>query len=560
MYFLILEETCLFFEDKFFNYIFKNHVDFNKMKGILEGTLMEISKRFLNEKWEALSFANENSKYRSLLLLSKFLNINESVAINNLLEVIFLRLNDIPFDNKNEKFIEEIIQSCLFLGIRVSYKIREKIISSIAEFIEKLNSKKEGDKHIISNIKSFAENIMNYLLENKTKPEIKLNSEIIDKLTNEFYLIIPKDIENNIEKKKENFNNLYLINLCENSLDVMESYLNDNSSVYLDYFKKYFYFPMLEFNNDNCHMLIKSESKYIFSDYKLITGISDPIHIYYMFKIDIETREIELFIRNFNSTSVVLNNIIFNIYFSENLMIYNENNLSNNYSPYVNSKEFSNELLSPFSYFDFSVKFYSNLFEKNNIYIDCSFDMITDQKNKFKLNSECFYIPLIDFLLPDNFSLYENKTFDIFYNTLEYAFTCKCYTNYNPEELRKKINKKITLVEFKSKNMFYNKEKEVLDIIKNKQFPEFFKENNDFNTVNNPYEDNSSNNFKIKLCAYCIYNFWIYIIIIGDYNLQHNKSILNVEIKTNDLSALNTLSREKNCFFNEVFGDNIKFY
>ena len=279
-----------------------------------------------------------------------------------------------------------------------------------------------------------------------------------------------------------------------------------------------------------------------------------------MFKIDIETREIELFIRNFNSTSVVLNNIIFNIYFSENLMIYNENNLSNNYSPYVNSKEFSNELLSPFSYFDFSVKFYSNLFEKNNIYIDCSFDMITDQKNKFKLNSECFYIPLIDFLLPDNFSLYENKTFDIFYNTLEYAFTCKCYTNYNPEELRKKINKKITLVEFKSKNMFYNKEKEVLDIIKNKQFPEFFKENNDFNIVNNPYEDNSSNNFKIKLCAYCIYNFWIYIIIIGDYNLQHNKSILNVEIKTNDLSALNTLSREKNCFFNEVFGDNIKFY
>ena len=534
MYFLILEETCLFFEDKFFNYIFKNHVDFNKMKGILEGTLMEISKRFLNEKWEASSFANENSKYRSLLLLSKFLNINESVAINNLLEVIFLRLNDIPFDNKNEKFIEEIIQSCLFLGIRVSYKIREKIISSIAEFIEKLNSKKEGDKHIISNIKSFAENIMNYLLENKTKPEIKLNSEIIDKLTNEFYLIIPKDIENNIEKKKENFNNLYLINLCENSLDVMESYLNDNSSVYLDYFKKYFYFPMLEFNNDNCHMLIKSESKYIFSDYKLITGISDPIHIYYMFKIDIETREIELFIRNFNSTSVVLNNIIFNIYFSENLMIYNENNLSNNYSPYVNSKD--------------------------NIYIDCSFDMITDQKNKFKLNSECFYIPLIDFLLPDNFSLYENKTFDIFYNTLEYAFTCKCYTNYNPEELRKKINKKITLVEFKSKNMFYNKEKEVLDIIKNKQFPEFFKENNDFNIVNNPYEDNSSNNFKIKLCAYCIYNFWIYIIIIGDYNLQHNKSILNVEIKTNDLSALNTLSREKNCFFNEVFGDNIKFY
>ena len=79
---------------------------------------------------------------------------------------------------------------------------------------------------------------MNYLLENKTKPEIKLNSEIIDKLTNEFYLIIPKDIENNIEKKKENFNNLYLINLCENSLDVMESYLNDNSSVYLDFFSK----------------------------------------------------------------------------------------------------------------------------------------------------------------------------------------------------------------------------------------------------------------------------------------------------------------------------------
>jgi len=561
MYFLILEETCLFFEDKFFNYIFKGNDDFEKMKGILDGTLMEISKRFLNVNWDALSFANENSKYRSLLLLSKFLNINESSAINNLLEVIFLRLNDIPFDNKNEKFIEEIIQSCLFLGIRANFKIREKIISSIAEFIEKLNQKKEGDKHIISNIKSFAENIMNYLLDNKIQPQIQLNSDTIDKLTNEFYLIIPKDIENNIEKKKESFNNLYLINLCENSIDVIESYLNDNSSVYLDYFKKYFYFPMLEFNNDNCHMLIKSNGKYIFSDWKLITGISDPVHIYYMFKIDIETREIELFIKNFNSTSVVLNNINFNIYFSENLMIYNESNLSMNYSPYVNSKQFSNELLSPFSYFDFSLKFYSNLFEKNNISVDCSFDMITDQKNRFKLNSECFYIPLIDFLLPDNFSLYEIKTFDIFFNTLEYAFTCKCYTSYNPNELKNKLSQKITLVEFKSKNFLYNKEKEILDSIKKKQFPEFLQENNnDINYFNNPYENNSSSTFKIKLCAYCIYNFWIYIIIIGDYNEQHTKSILNIEIRTNDLSALNILSREKNCFFNELLGDNIKFY
>ena len=44
---------------------------------------------------------------------------------------------------------------------------------------------------------------MNYLLDNKIQPQIQLNSDTIDKLTNEFYLIIPKDIENNIEKKKK---------------------------------------------------------------------------------------------------------------------------------------------------------------------------------------------------------------------------------------------------------------------------------------------------------------------------------------------------------------------
>ncbi len=565
MYFLVLEETCLFFDDPFFFFVFGQDPEFMKMKGRLEDILIEISKRFLSKNWATLNFANENSKYRSLLLLSQFLNIDKIDYINNLVDMINIRLKEIPFDSKNERYIEDILRACLFLGIRVHYKTREKIITFIAEFVEKINSKTEAEPRIVNNIRTFSENILNYLIEHKSDPQIILDSKIVDKLTSEFYLIIPKDIENNISQKTVNYNNLYLINLCENSLDVIES-SKENTSIYLDYYKKYNYVPMLEYNNDSCHMLIDSKERYIFSEWKLITGTSDPVHIYYMFKIDIETREIELFIKNFNSTSCVLNNVLFNVYFSQNLMLFNEENLSMNYSPYVNSKEFNVELLSPFSQCEFSVKFYSKIFEKNNIGIDCTFDMVTDQCSRFTLNSESFYIPLTDFLLKDNFSLYETKKFDIFYNTLEYAFTCKCFTNCTPDDLISNLSSRVVLVEYKSKSRAYDKKKEILEKIKEKQYPEYFRlnaqkeneeENGDGFNIN---EENQRFNFKVKLCSYSIYNFWVYIVIIGDYNFQNNKSILTIEVKTNELFALNIISREKNCFFNELMNKKIKFY
>ena len=121
-------------------------------------------------------------------------------------------------------------------------------------------------------------------------------------------------------------------------------------------------------------------------------------------------------------------------------------------------------------------------------------------------------------------------------------------------------------MEYKSKSRAYDKKKEILEKIKEKQYPEYFRlnaqkeneeENGDGFNIN---EENQRFNFKVKLCSYSIYNFWVYIVIIGDYNFQNNKSILTIEVKTNELFALNIISREKNCFFNELMNKKIKFY
>ena len=192
--------------------------------------------------------------------------------------------------------------------------------------------------------------------------------------------------------------------------------------------------------------------------------------------------------------------------------------------------------------------------------------MVTDLSSRFTLNSESFYIPLTDFLLRDNFALYETKKFDIFYNTLEYAFTCKCFTNCTPDEIINNLSDRVVMIEYKSKNKSFDKKKEIIEKIKEKQYPAYFQlnaqkeneeENNDGFNMN---EENQRFNFKVKLCSYSIYNFWIYITIIGDYNFQNNKSILNIEVKTNELFALNIISREKICFFNELMNQKIKFY
>ncbi len=583
MYFLVLEETCLFFDDAFFCFLYGQEKEFIQMKLRLEQVLIELSKRFNNKVWQHLSFSNENSKYRSLVLLSQFLNIENLEAIKIILEVIFSRMYDIPYDKKNEKNIENILKCFIFLGVRVNISTREKIIHNLADFVERVKNKFDSDPIITSNIRSFGENILNYLLDHKNDPQIILDNKTVDKINNEFYLIIPKELDqtfNIIKSFNMNFNNLYLINLTENSYMTLDYYNDENTSIYLDYFKKMHYRPMIEYNNENCNMIIDNIYQFKSSDWKLITGISDPIHVYYMYNLNIEKREIELLVKFFNSVSCVLNNVIFTVNISKNLS-GNDNdgnplnnilkasgkNPSQNYqqSGLSNVKDFNYtiDLLSPYATHEFNIKLNILKFDKNNINIEASYDMNSDINPVFNLSAEILHIPLIDFFIPDNFSNHEAKKFDIIYSTLEFAFTCKCFANLPPEDLLKYLCDRFILVEYKSKFNSNDKGKTQMDYLKECYFKDFYdslySDNNQNNNFNN-IEDIQRYNFKMKLSSYSIFNFWIYITIIGDYNFSNNKSILNVEIKSNEIDSLNIINREKLVFLNELFNKQIKFY
>lgn len=173
----------------------------------------------------------------------------------------------------------------------------------------------------------------------------------------------------------------------------------------------------------------------------------------------------------------VLNNLSFHVYLSKNLVLNIGTNVSQYSSPYITSKEFSIELLSPFALYEFSVKFYAKIFEKNNISVDCTFDMVTDYNSSFTLTTESFHVPLIDFCIPDNFSLYETKKFEIFYNTLEYAFTTKCYAQCTPEELLKFISDRFVMIEYKSKANSIDKTRVIMDRLKEMHYKDYFKRN-----------------------------------------------------------------------------------
>ena len=227
------------------------------------------------------------------------------------------------------------------------------------------------------------------------------------------------------------------MNITSNSFHVLEENSMDNSSIYLEYFKNYFYYPLLEYNNDYCYMLLDNRKKYTSNDWTLISGISDPIHIYYKYKANIETREAEVYIKCFNSINIVLNNVSFIIYLSENLLEINKKTIGDllNLNTYYDGIKYKTEILSPNSHFDFYFKIYSKVFDVNYISIEAQFDMNIDQKNQFNMKCEPFYIPLSTFLIQDNFGLFEISRFDMFYSSLDYIFSVKCIVNSTPESI-----------------------------------------------------------------------------------------------------------------------------
>ena len=566
MYFLLLEEICIFFNDTFFTYLYKDNLKYTEMKKRSEIILDEICKRFRgNTKWEDLLFSNEESKYSSLLIISKYLGQEKINDYNNILNSIFRHLKEMNFDSKTGYDVEKLLKCILILGIRLTKTIKERIVIAISQFNEYLKIKREeGDHQLISNILALSEKISTYLYNNKNAPPVILNNKILEQINNDYYLVVNKDIDNNLETKKNELNSLFLMNITSNSFNVMETNANDNSSVYLEYFRNYYYYPLLEFNNDYCHMLIDTRKKFISSEWKLISGIADPIHIYYRYKTNIETREIEVFIKCYNAINIILNNVSFNVYLNENLLEINKRTIGDilNLNSYYNGIEHKTELLSPYSYYEFSFKCYSKVFDVNYISVEAQFDMNVDQKSHFTMKCEPFYMRLSEFLIPDNYSLYETSKFDMFYNTLEYVFSVKCNLNCPPEKIIKSMSNKLTLIEYNSNNVIFKKEKETINQIIKKQFPEYYQ---NFIAVEETFQKQQKNSadkvfFKMKLSSYCVYNFWVYIFITGEYDSNVNQSLLNIDIRTNDLKGLNIIAKEKNSFIKELLNNVVVIY
>ena len=562
-YFILLEEICIFLNDNFFNYLYKSNPNYIEIKTRIEKILDEICKKFKgNIKWEEITFSNEESKYHSLLIISKYLTQHKLNEFSNILSTIFKHLKEININKKSGYAIEKLLKCILILGMRLTTNIKEKIIKALSQFIENLKSKIEiDDKQLISNILELGEKIINYLYNNKNLKPLVISNEIIDQINNEYYLIINNDIECNLETNKKDFCSLFLMNITSNSFHVLEENSMDNSSIYLEYFKNYFYYPLLEYNNDYCYILLDNKNKYISNDWKIISGISDPIHIYYRYKTNIETRETEVYIKCFNSINIILNNVTFKINLSENLLEINKKTIPDllNLNIYNNGIKYKTEILSPYSYYDFYFKIYSKVFDVNYISIDAQFDMNAEQKSQFNMKCEPFYIPLSTYLIQDNFTLFEISRFDMFYNSLDYIFSVKCIVNSSPESIIKSISNKLTLIEFNSNNITYRKEKDMINKIIKNQFPEYYKniispEESLQKQLNSNYTNNKIL-FKMKLSSYCVYNFWIYFFIKGEYDYQNDQSLLNIDIKTNDLKGLNVIAKEKDSFIKELFNN-----
>ena len=561
MYLVLLEELCIFYNDNFFEFIYKSNPKYIEMKAKITNILEELCKRFKgNIKWEELLFPKEEGKYSSLFILCKYFDQNKVNQYNILLSIIFKHLKEICLDIKSGYEIEKLLKCILIIGMRLNKSTKERIIIALTQFSDYLKYKKdENYKQLISEILTLSEKILNYLYQNKDSSPVTLNDKIIEKINNDYYLVINRDIDSNLEIKKFDFNSLFLMNITSNSFNVIEINSLDNSSIYLEYFKNYFYYPLLEFNNDYCYMLIDSKQKYISNQWKLISGISDPIHIYYRHKTNIETRESEIYIKCFNSTNIALNNLSFIANLSENLLEINKRTMGDllNLNSYYNGIEYKTEMLAPYSYYDFYFKIYSKVFDINYITVEAIFDMNIEQKNQFSMKCEPFNIPLSTFLIPDNYSFYDISRFDMFYNSLDYIFSVTCKVNLPPESIIKSISNKLTLIEYISNKITFKNEKNEINKIVKKQFHDYY------NSIIVPEEtyqkqkgiNNENDIFKIKLSSYCVFNFWIYLYIKGEYDCQNNQSILNIDIKSNDLKGLTSISKEKYAFIKELFNN-----
>lgn len=80
-------------------------------------------------------------------------------------------------------------------------------------------------------------------------------------------------------------------------------------------------------------------------------------------------------------------------------------------------------------------------------------------------------------------------------------------------------------------------------------------------TLNNQFNNqNDKMFFKMKLSSYCVYNFWVYIFITGEYDTRMNQSLLNIDIRTNNLKGLNIIAKEKNSFVKELLHNIVVIY
>ena len=99
------------------------------MKKRSEIILDEICKRFRgNTKWDELLFSNEDSKYYSLLIISKYLGQDKINDYNNILSSIFRHLKEMNFDSKTGYNVEILLKCILILGIRLGKTIKEKLL------------------------------------------------------------------------------------------------------------------------------------------------------------------------------------------------------------------------------------------------------------------------------------------------------------------------------------------------------------------------------------------------------------------------------------------------